>query len=164
MKVKVDYTDEKYRRGFKYSPQTGMFYRNPAKNKHSASIGPLTTKKRDGYIRYKTFKRDLSAGRMAFAFMGITVSNDKEVDHINGDKTDNRWKNLRLVTYRQNQNNRQMHRVGHAPGTTKTKSGKWGSGCTHKGRSYFFGTFDTQHEAHLAYLKGTKLLESNESI
>lgn len=161
MKVKVDYTDEKYRRGFKYSPQTGMFYRNPSKNKHAASVGPLTTKKRDGYIRYKTLKRDLSAARMAFAFMGQEVPAFLEVDHINGNKTDNRWSNLRLVTYRQNQNNRQIHRDGHFPGTTKTKSGKWEAGCTHKGRSYFFGTYDSQKKAYLAYINGTKLLERN---
>lgn len=164
MKVKVDYGDDRYRKGFKYSPQTGMFYRNPQPHKHQAKVGPLVTTKRDGYIRYKTLKRDLSAARMAFVFMGSLVPDDMEVDHINGVKTDNRFCNLRLVTFRQNQNNRQIHRDGHLPGTTKTKAGNWESGCTHKGRSYFFGTHKTPTLAHKAYLEGTRKLVKNESL
>ena len=164
MKVKVDYSDPKYRTGFKYSPQTGIFYRLPQPNKHADKVGPLITKKRDGYIRYKTLKRDLSAARMAFAFMDVDVPDDMEVDHINGIKTDNRFSNLRLVTYRQNQQNREIHRGGHLPGTTNVASGKWEAGCTHKGRSYYFGTFDIAELAHQAYMSGTAELESSGNI
>lgn len=64
-----------------------------------------------------------------------------EIDHINRDRKDNRWVNLRDVTSQQNQLNRE------AKGYTQIPSGRYRA--TLQGRDV--GYFDTPEEASLAY-------------
>ena len=75
---------------------------------------------------------------------------DGEIDHINGDKLDNRIQNLRVVDGVTNRRNMPMQRnntSGHVGVTLK--NGKWcariGSGA--RGHRLYLGTFDTLEEA-----------------
>ena len=80
------------------------------------------------------------------------------VDHINGDKLDNRRQNLRLCTNSQNQGNRKAAR-----GVSKFKGVTWqkrrpGCGRSHwkaqiviDGVAKYLGAFDTDREAAEAY-------------
>lgn len=75
----------------------------------------------------------------------------QEVDHINGDKLDNRKLNLRLCTRNQNI----QHRKGFG-GTSQFKGvrlnyGKWDALIKHNKKSYFLGRFDCELEAARAY-------------
>lgn len=74
----------------------------------------------------------------------------KEVDHINGIKNDNRIANLREVTPRQNQVNKEIHRNGHLPGTTH-RGDKWISQIWINNTNKYIGIYDTEIEAHIAY-------------
>jgi len=76
------------------------------------------------------------------------------VDHINGNKTDNRLCNLRLATNKQNQENR--------PAPKNTTSGyrgvcwhktaqKWMARVCHHGKRETIGFFDTAESAYEAY-------------
>lgn len=71
---------------------------------------------------------------------------DVEVDHINGDRLDNRRSNLRLVTHGQNMQNR------HVDGNRGVKSfkGKWQARATLDRVTHHLGTFDTEAEAAAA--------------
>ena len=81
-----------------------------------------------------------------------------EIDHINGDKLDNRFENLRDVTRRVNkQNIRTPNRnnVG-LLGTHLFRNGRWKSSINVNGRNVHLGYFDTTEEAHEAYLRAKR--------
>lgn len=73
-----------------------------------------------------------------------------EIDHINGNRFDNRIINLRDVTCRKNGCNKENHRKGKLPGASFNK-GKWNS-MMWINKSVYLGRFKTEEEAHLRYL------------
>jgi hypothetical protein len=75
------------------------------------------------------------------------------VDHINHNKLDNRKENLRIVTQQQNLCNQRKKNGCKFPykGVKATKSGKYSSMITHKGKGMDLGTFATIEEAAIAY-------------
>jgi hypothetical protein len=74
-----------------------------------------------------------------------------EIDHINGDKTDNRIINLRDVPDRINAQNMGIHRNGHLPGVSKVGK-KWRASIQIGKKQTHLGMFSTQEEAYRAYL------------
>jgi hypothetical protein len=70
---------------------------------------------------------------------------DVVIDHINGVKTDNRVDNLRIVTQQKNCENRRSkgyHKIGK----------KWRAQIKVNKKKHHLGYFDTEQEAHAAYL------------
>ena len=79
-----------------------------------------------------------------------------QIDHINGEKIDNRIENLRLVTSRENQQNRHKHREGRLVGCYWNKQkGKWKARIAPCGTSetIHLGYFTTEEIAHKHYMK-----------
>lgn len=69
----------------------------------------------------------------------------QEIDHINGDKDDNRFENLRDVSRAANLQN------VNARGVTRTRSGKWKAQISVANRKKTIGTFTDEAEAIAAY-------------
>jgi hypothetical protein len=79
----------------------------------------------------------------------------QEVDHINGDKLDNRKSNLRTVTRRQNSLNRPLpktNKSGYRGVAWNKKTGRWRAIFKFRGKQVHVGYFDDPAEAHKAYL------------
>jgi len=78
-----------------------------------------------------------------------------EVDHINGDRSDNKISNLRLCTRTQNCFNRKDGTgiSGLKGAYLDPRSSKWFSKIQVGGQHKFLGNFDSPEEAHQAYLK-----------
>ena len=79
---------------------------------------------------------------------------DVQIDHANGDRSDNRWANLRLATQRQNNANSRVRRNSktglrgvhlHETGLYRAYISKPGKSITH------LGYFKTPEEAYAAY-------------
>lgn len=79
---------------------------------------------------------------------------DNEIDHINGDKMDNRWENLRDVTRAEQMHNRAVWGASKASiGTRKVPSGRWQAHITTDGQKHYLGTYDSEEAAMRAYLQ-----------
>jgi hypothetical protein len=78
----------------------------------------------------------------------------QEVDHINGNKLDNRRSNLRLCTHAENLRNRKKwSKDGHTrfKGIRQTKPGTWIAQIGVNGRTTYIGTFRNEEDAARAY-------------
>lgn len=83
------------------------------------------------------------------------------VDHINGDGLDNRRTNLRIITVRENGQNRTSHRDGRLVGCYFNKAkGKWQASIKIDGHRKSLGRFETEKDAHKKYREAVASLEA----
>ena len=82
------------------------------------------------------------------------------VDHINGDRYDNRWCNLRDCTANENQQNRFVSRPG-LTGVDKQHN-RYRATIMANRVVYRLGSFDTAEQAHAAYMKAKQVLHTTD--
>ncbi len=89
---------------------------------------------------------------------GKFSSADEPIDHINRNKLDNTYANLRWSTKSGNASNSgSRNKASGLKGVHRTASGKWQAMIWHKGKNVGLGSFDTCREAAEVY--NTKALE-----
>ncbi len=132
----------------KYQPNTGelIWIKQPSRG---AKVGDIAgTLNKQGYISITFRSKQYRSHRLAYFLHYGVDPNDKEVDHINGDRSDNRISNLRLANRSQNGSNQSQ-----AKGIRYRKAeGKWLAKVVHKGIEYHLGLFDCPLMARLAYV------------
>jgi len=85
----------------------------------------------------------------------LDAKNGEEVDHINHDGLDNRRKNLRKGTHRQNQVNRKEKSSSEYPGVFwEPRKHPWRARAQVNGKNINFGNHPTEEKAFKAYQKG----------
>lgn len=116
---------------------------------------------KDGYHCFGFNGKMVKAHRVLFCLYNQTdIPSNLEIDHLDGIKTDNSKENLRLVTKRQNNQNKDNHRKGHLVGTSfDKKARKWVSLIRINYKLTHLGIFTTQQEAHSCYLKAVELVD-----
>ena len=124
---------------FVYDRVTGIV----TKKSSGLAVGSLT---KMGYLRASVLDLDYMLHRLIWC-METGSFPDGQIDHINGNRSDNRWCNLRLTTNRKNAINKEMHRKGKLPWAYK-EGRKWKSEVKVDGRSVYLGLFETAVEAH----------------
>lgn len=111
-----------------------------------------------GYARHSGFRIN---GRqigtlMHHAVMGKPL-NRFQIDHINGNKLDNRRENLRIVTNRENCSNKKIHkglkeRSAKYVGVSWCEPAKkWRARIILDGKAIHLGVYSSQEEASVAY-------------
>lgn len=78
------------------------------------------------------------------------------VDHINGDKLDNRKENLRVCSNAQNSRNKKQYSGAYKGVHFNKVSGNWIAQITVNYKCKHIGSFNTAEEAALAYNKAAK--------
>lgn len=139
---------------YSYNSSTGILVWKNKKNAHShITIGSeISHRDNNGYIRVHLGKRLYLGHRVAWALHFGEWPNGL-IDHINGNRSDNRIENLRIVSDRENGWNKDIHRKGAIVGAFyDRKRGLWRSCININGKGIHLGRFSTQEEAHTAYI------------
>lgn len=147
-------TSERLRALVAYDPETGLFTRL-VRNTNAKSGWP----DKAGYLYLMIQGKVYSTHRLAWLYMtGEWPRND--IDHINGQRADNRFCNLRDVPKHFNMQNERKARKNNASGLMgvhfRKDRGKWVAVLRINGKSRRFGAFDTAEEAHAAYLEAKR--------
>lgn len=124
-----------------YDPVSGVFFKLGAAG-DGAQQRPTGHKNVRGYMCVYVAGRSYAAHRLAFFYMQKEWP-PHDVDHINGDRTDNRFSNLRQVTRKQNKENMTVTWAASCVrGVTWCKKRKaWKAQVKHNQRHYNIGYF-----------------------
>ena len=91
---------------------------------------------------------------------GEDIPEGMQIDHINGNRIDNRFENLRLVTDRVNRQNMKAHRQGKLVGCSFDKHrGRYEAQVRIGKKDIFLGYYATEEEAHNIYARACKHIE-----
>lgn len=157
-----DISAERVREVLDYRPETGAFTWKSLVGKHSrlngTQAGGLDPK---GYLRISVGGLQHMAHRLAW-LVTTGAWPVGRLDHINGNKQDNRIANLREVSASINSQNRVKpgrRSVSGALGVVRSK-GKWEARITVDGKWTYLGRFDSTDEASAAYFRAKAQLHA----
>ena len=150
-------TAEQVRELLDYDPETGRFTWRIAPRGHKAGsqAGCIDSY---GYVVIRIAGAGHKAHRLAW-LIAYGEWPDDQIDHINGDRSDNRIANLRDVSTQINQQNQRRARTNNRSsgllGVTR-KRGRWQAQIETNGKNVFLGCYSTKEDAHSAYLKAKR--------
>jgi len=171
-------TQARVREYFNYDPETGVltfrerprseFSTDTTYGAHLKRVGsPAGCPNTDGYIKVHIDGTYHSAHRAIWLLMtGEWVAYPQfEIDHINGDRGDNRWGNLRKATKSENQRNGSMrinnksgvHGVNWKPASSG-KGGGWVARIWNGPRHVYLGFYRDLEHARIARVAAERVL------
>ena len=159
---------ERLRSLLSYDEETGAFaWRNSPNGmvKSGATAGGVTN---NGYLRIKIDRVLVMAHRLAWLYVNGKMPTG-QIDHINCNKLDNRIANLREATPRMNTENQRVGRRRKNGGSLlgaswAAPSKKWRATICHNGKIKHIGLFETEREAHKAYVDVKRKLHTGCTI
>lgn len=155
-----------------YDPDTGVFVwndrpihhfacekdRNIFRAKYSGKVAG--SEHGDGYRRVTLLKRSFLMHRLAFLYMEGSFPSEW-VDHINHDRSDNRWENIRHATTWDNVRNASMfsHNSSGHPGVRwDERESKWLAYISNNGERIRIGCYTSQGDALIARKAAERVL------
>ena len=117
---------------------------------------PAGRRQSGGYVQICLHQRFYYAHRLAWLYV-YNAWPDRQIDHINRDRGDNRIANLRLATASQNAANAVVRRTNQCgrKGVVKDRR-RWVARISVEGREIRLGSFATGSDASVAYEKAAR--------
>lgn len=139
-------TQERLKQLLSYDPETGVFMRLISVRGMRKQLG---SQHNNGYWQVCVDYKIYLAHRLAWLFMYGEFPHD-QLDHINGDRLDNRVCNLRLVTNKQNHENLKLHKnnmSGWRGVHFCNREGKWIARVVHNQTTFYAGSYFSREDA-----------------
>ena len=153
-------TQDELKRILSYNPETGLFYWK-IKPSNRFKLGMQAGSLVNGYIRIHTNGRQYGAHRLAWLYIH-GVEPEHQIDHINGNPSDNRIVNLRQATALENAQNIRKPQKNNTHGnlgvTYDPKKKLWRTRISVNGTRKYIGKFKTQEQAAQAYLEAKRAM------
>lgn len=146
-----------------YVPETGQFFYRITKGprKSGTKAGSKTP---TGYIIVTVDREPFLAHRLAISFQTGKWP-EKNVDHINGIRDDNRLLNLREATQSLNIASAVIRRYGQGGSLgIRFKKGAWEASLKKDGKEFYLGRFQDKTSAQEAYLRAAKHYHGTEAF
>lgn len=161
MKTPTKTQEEHILKNLRYESNTGLLWwnDNAYHNVRNKQAGNLSEQ---GYYRVN-IKGVLMMSHRIVWFLHNGCWPSGEIDHIDGDRTNNRIQNLRDVNKNVNQWNRKARQnnvTGLVGVSFIEKSGRYRAQIQARGKNKYLGTFATPQEAHGAYVNAKKELHN----
>ena len=155
-------TQEELKALLHYDSITGIFTWIVSGKKRKIGTRAGHVQKLHGYrvigINYQIYREH----RLAWLYVHGYLP-DEQIDHRDGDKTNNKLDNLREATNLQNHQNRKCqtnNSSGFVGVHLHKQTNKWRSKINVNGKAKHLGLFNTAEEAHSAYLKAKSELHT----
>lgn len=153
-------TADRVREIYDYNPITGLFKRK-VRTSNRIKIGQIAgTENAQGYILLTVDSIRYLAHRIAWLYVHGEMPGDM-IDHINGNRSDNRIDNLRQANNAENLRNRgktASNKSGFKGVSFDKRTQKWMARIGVGYQARFLGRFDTPEAAHTAYVDAAQKL------
>ena len=151
-------TQDELKKILNYEPDTGEFHWKIKPSKRfpaGMKAGTLV----NGYIRIHTKGRLYGAHRLAWLYV-YGVEPQYQIDHINGNSSDNRISNLRQATALENMQNIRKPQKNNSHGTLGVTydpvKDRWRARITINGKRKYLGRFKSKEQAYEAFLQAKR--------
>lgn len=159
-------TQERLKELFRYDPMTGLFTRLVSVGTTAKDGSVVRNKRPNQYIRIMIDGIHYRGNRLAWLYMtGVWPSH--KIDHRNAIRDDDRFENLRDVTQQINCEN---HRSANGSkklliGVSLEKStGRFKSQIMSNGVNFHLGRFNTEQQAHSAYIEAKRKIHKGNTL
>lgn len=147
-----------------YDPHTGDFTWRVRRGGYVVPGAIAGNKHHSGYIHIQVFGKCYNAHRLAWLYVYGEWPDD-EIDHVNGNPSDNRILNLRSVSHHENAQNRKLasHNTSGRTGVAWRKdTNKWRAYISINGQRVQLGSFTNIEDAHNAYLNAKQVFHKSQ--
>lgn len=149
-----------------YDDTTGVFTWRVNRGR-TAKINTEAGNLVQGYVKIMIDGKTYTASNLAVLYMTAEWPTE-DVDHIDTNRSNNRWGNLRVISHRMNTENQRSARTTNSTGflgvSPHHRSKRFRARIRVDGSLKQLGWFDTAEEAHEAYKSAKRLLHAGNTL